>query len=62
MPAEIRHNPFADIVPVTDTEIQTKGLYNLMNVGKLPKDVDIFPAFETGAPVLYNKASNFHDF
>ncbi|KRX06754.1 Protein kinase-like domain [Pseudocohnilembus persalinus] len=52
LPPELRKNPFADMVPITDVEIEQKGLLNLLNTGKLPKDVDIFPAFETGAPQL----------
>ena len=40
---------------ITENDI-SKGIFNLMNKGIIPKDVDLAPAFERGAPPLTNKA------
>lgn len=54
LPPEIRNNPFADAIAITESEIYN-GLYNLINKGVVPKDVDIMPAFSRGVPPLINK-------
>ena len=51
MPAEFRKNPFAELLAITENEI-THGLYNLINKGIVPRDVDVMPAFERGVPPL----------
>jgi len=54
LPHDIRNNPFAEAMPITENDIQ-QAIYNLMNKGIVPKDVDISPAFERGIPPFYNK-------
>ncbi|EAS06221.3 IQ calmodulin-binding motif protein (macronuclear) [Tetrahymena thermophila SB210] len=61
LPPEIRNNPFADAVAITESEIYN-GLYNLINKGVVPKDVDIMPAFSRGVPPLINKPMIMHEF
>lgn len=38
----------------------SKGMFNLINRGIIPKDVDLTPAFERGAPPLHNKAISLY--
>lgn len=61
LPPEIRNNPFADPVAITESEIYS-GLYNLINKGVVPRDVDIMPAFLRGVPPLQNKPARMHEF
>ena len=42
LPEEIRNNPFADLPLLYENDLQ-KGLFNLVNQGFLPKDVDLTP-------------------
>ena len=44
-----------EVACITENDI-SKGIFNLMNKGIIPKDVDLTPAFERGAPPLSNKA------
>jgi IQ domain-containing protein H len=44
-----------EVACITENDI-SKGLFNLMNKGVIPKDVDLTPAFVRGAPPLSNKA------
>lgn len=44
-----------EVACITENDIG-KGLFNLMNKGIIPKDVDLTPAFIRGAPPLTNKA------
>lgn len=44
-----------EVACITENDI-SKGIFNLMNKGIIPKDVDLTPAFERGAPPLTNKA------
>ena len=39
----------ADPPPITEDDIN-RGMINLLNKGVIPKDVDLTPAFEKGAP------------
>jgi IQ domain-containing protein H len=45
-----------EVACITENDI-SKGLFNLMNRGVIPKDVDLTPAFVRGAPPLSNKAA-----
>ena len=45
-----------EVACITENDI-SKGLFNLMNRGMIPKDVDLTPAFVRGAPPLSNKAA-----
>ena len=49
----------ADPAPISDIDIN-KGMFNLVNWGKIPKDVDLTPAFERGAPSLLLKPAKIH--
>lgn len=49
----------ADPAPITDVDIN-KGMFNLVNKGVIPKDVDLTPAFEWGAPSLLLKPAKIH--
>ncbi|KAL4447016.1 hypothetical protein ABPG74_013868 [Tetrahymena malaccensis] len=51
LPRHIRKNPFADLPPISEKDLQ-KGLFNLVNIGLIPKDLDLLPAFNQGAPIL----------
>lgn len=44
LPKNIRNNPFSDIPPITEGDLK-KGLYNLVQTGIIPKDMDLQPAF-----------------
>jgi len=55
VPPEIRKNPFADeLASIYESDI-ANGLYNLINKGIVPKDIDIMPAFERGMPIMIQK-------
>ena len=46
--------------PITEEDID-KGMITLLNRGIIPKDVDLTPAFEKGAPSVTVKGAKFHD-
>ena len=48
-----------DPAPIAEEEIG-KGMYNLMNSRKIPKDVDLTPAFEKGIPLLISKPARLY--
>jgi hypothetical protein len=50
------HNP----PPISEEDIN-KGMISLLNKGIIPKDVDLTPAFEKGAPPVQFKGMKFHD-
>ena len=50
------HNP----PPISEDDIN-KGMMSLLNKGIIPKDVDLTPAFEKGAPPVQFKSMKFHD-
>lgn len=53
LPKYFRDDPFADPPPITEDDI-ADGMFNLLNRGIIPRDVDLSPAFERGnAPFLY---------
>jgi hypothetical protein len=45
--------------PISEDDIN-KGMMSLLNKGIIPKDVDLTPAFEKGAPPVQFKAARFH--
>lgn len=46
--------------PISEEDIN-KGMISLLNRGIIPKDVDLTPAFEKGAPPVQFKTMRFHD-
>ena len=48
-----------DPPPITEDDIN-KGMMGLLNKGIIPKDVDLTPAFEKGAPPVTCKAVKFY--
>lgn len=46
--------------PISEEDI-SKGMANLLNKGIIPKDVDLTPAFEKGAPPVQYRGMKFHD-
>lgn len=40
LPKNIRNNPFSEIPPITEGDLK-KGLYNLIQTGIIPKDMDL---------------------
>lgn len=46
--------------PISEEDIN-KGMISLLNRGIIPKDVDLTPAFEKGAPPVQFKGMRFHD-
>ena len=51
--------PAPDPPPIAEDEI-SKGMMHLINKGLIPKDVDLTPAFERGAPPLSFKAARIY--
>jgi hypothetical protein len=49
-----------DPPPITEDDIN-KGMISLLNKGIIPKDVDLTPAFEKGAPPVLCKGIKFYD-
>jgi len=49
-----------DPPPITEEDIK-KGMISLLNKGIIPKDVDLTPAFEKGAPPVMCKGVRFYD-
>lgn len=45
--------------PISEDDIN-KGMMQLLNRGVIPKDVDLTPAFEKGAPPVLFKGMQFH--
>ena len=48
-----------DPPPITEDDIN-KGMISLLNRGIIPKDVDLTPAFEKGAPPVTCKGVRFY--
>lgn len=46
--------------PISEDDINS-GMMTLLNRGIIPKDVDLTPAFEKGAPPVMFKGMRFHD-
>lgn len=64
---EQRHRQFLDNQeemfnppPISEEDIN-RGMINLLNKGIIPKDVDLTPAFEKGAPPVLFKGVKFHE-
>lgn len=49
-----------DPPPITEDDIN-KGMISLLNKGIIPKDVDLTPAFEKGAPPVTCKGVRFYE-
>lgn len=49
-----------DPPPITEDDIN-KGMISLLNKGIIPRDVDLTPAFEKGAPPVMCKGIRFYD-
>lgn len=50
----------SDPPPISEDDIN-KGMINLLNKGIIPRDVDLTPAFEKGAPPVMCKGIRFYD-
>lgn len=59
MQRAIDENFIPDPPPISDEDIN-RGMINLINKGIIPKDVDITPAFERGAPPLSLRPAAIH--
>jgi len=46
--------------PISEDDIN-KGMISLLNKGIIPRDVDLTPAFEKGAPPVTCKGIRFYD-
>jgi hypothetical protein len=46
--------------PISEEDIN-KGMMTLLNKGVIPKDIDLTPAFEKGAPPVQFKTMRFHE-
>jgi hypothetical protein len=53
-------HPSSDPPPITEDDIN-KGMISLLNKGIIPRDVDLTPAFEKGAPPVMCKGIRFYD-
>jgi hypothetical protein len=49
-----------DPPPITEDDIN-RGMINLLNKGIIPRDVDLTPAFEKGAPPVMCRGVKFYD-
>lgn len=49
-----------DPPPISEDDIN-KGMINLLNKGIIPRDVDLTPAFEKGAPPVMCKGVRFYE-
>jgi carbamoylphosphate synthase large subunit len=49
-----------DPPPIAEEDLN-KGMINLMNAKKIPKDVDLTPAFEKGVPLLLSKPAKIYN-
>ena len=47
MPKKFRDDPFADPPSINEQDINS-GMFNLVNRGIIPRDVDVSPAFDRG--------------
>mmetsp|Transcript_13056 Transcript_13056/g.20272 ORF Transcript_13056/g.20272 Transcript_13056/m.20272 type:complete len:179 (-) Transcript_13056:761-1297(-) len=64
---EVRHKQFLEEQedlqnppPISEEDINS-GMMSLLNKGIIPRDVDLTPAFEKGAPPVQFKSMRFHD-
>jgi len=64
---DVRHKKFLEEQedlqnppPISEEDIN-KGMISLLNRGIIPKDVDLTPAFEKGAPPVQFRGMKFHD-
>jgi len=53
LPKKIRDDPFSDPPPIDAADIND-GMFNLINRGIIPRDVDVSPAFDRGDPALHH--------
>jgi hypothetical protein len=44
LPRHIRKDPFSDLPPISEKNLE-RGIINLVNIGLIPKGLDLFPAF-----------------
>lgn len=49
-----------DPPPISEDDIN-QGMFALLNRGMIPKDVDLTPAFEKGAPPVQARGIKFYD-
>lgn len=47
--------------PTINEEDISQGMFNLINRGVIPRDIDLTPAFESGAPPLATKPARYHN-
>ena len=59
LPKKFREDPFAEPPPITEDDIRD-GMMSLLNRGIIPRDVDLTPAFERGAPPIAFKPADLH--
>jgi hypothetical protein len=60
LPREVRLDPFAgrNVIKVKDLD---QGVINLVERGRIGRDVDVITAFEKGGQVLNARQAIFHD-
>ena len=46
--------------PTINEEDISQGMFNLINRGMIPKDIDLTPAFESGAPPFATRPARYH--
>ena len=56
----INNGGVEDPPPITEDDIN-KGMINLLNKGLIPRDVDLTPAFEKGAPPVMCRGIKYYD-
>jgi hypothetical protein len=59
LPKKFRDDPFADAPAIHQSDLNS-GMFNLVNRGLIPRDVDVSPAFDRGSPALVHNQSRIH--
>ena len=60
LPREARLNPLSEKNAIKAYELD-KGVYSLIEKGKIGKDVNVITAFEKGSPILQAQRAIFHE-
>jgi hypothetical protein len=60
LPKQYREDPTLDPPPIT-MDILSRGMLELINQGRIPKEVDLTPAFERGKPILSHQPAKLND-
>lgn len=60
LPRKYRDDPSLEPLPITTDDL-AKGMLELLNQGRIPKEVDLTPAFERGKPVFSHQPAKLNE-